>query len=92
MAQVHQPVSGGRRHLTDSALTDPAFALQRQLSLSTRGGSGGFLSNIHNAYLSAGIGKAYGDVLVTRFRAPTFPDTRPGTAHARGPGALLVGV
>ncbi len=71
-------------NLTDSALTDPAFALQRQLSLSTRGGSGGFLSNIHNAYLSAGIGKAYGDVLVTRFRAPTFPDTRPGTSPMPG--------
>lgn len=70
--------------LTDSAITDPLFKLQRQLQLSQRGGSGGFLSNIHNAYLSAGINKAYGDVVVTRFRAPTFPNTRSGTSPMPG--------
>ena len=35
------------------------------------------LSNIHNAYLYAPIAKDNGLVLVTRFRAPTFPNTRP---------------
>jgi hypothetical protein len=71
-------------NLTDSDTLDPLFELQRQLDLKDRGGSGGFLSNIHNAYLSAGIGKAYGEVSVTRFRAPTFPNTRPGTSPMPG--------
>jgi len=70
--------------LTDSNITDPLFELQRQLDLADRGGSGGFLSNIHNAYLSANLSKAYGDVVVTRFRAPTFPNTRPGTSPMPG--------
>jgi hypothetical protein len=66
-------------NLTDSKLGEPAFEAQRRLDLHTRGGSGGFLSNIHNAYLSAGLNKAHGAVVVTRMRAPGFPDTRPGT-------------
>jgi hypothetical protein len=70
--------------LTDSNIFDPLFGLQRQLQLSSRGGSGGFLSNIHNAYLTAGIDKVYGDVLVTRFRTPTFPNTRPGISPMPG--------
>jgi hypothetical protein len=70
--------------LTDSNSFDPLFELQRQLDLSDVGGHGGFLSNIHNAYLSAGIDKAYGDILVTRFKAPTFPNTRPGTSPMPG--------
>src|SRR4051794_1010829 len=41
------------------------------------GGSGGFLSNLDNAYVSAFIDRSGGQVVVTRFRAPTFPDTRP---------------
>jgi len=41
------------------------------------GGSGGFLSNLDNAYVSAPIDRSAGQVVVTRFRAPTFPDTRP---------------
>ena len=49
----------------------------RQLAVA-QGGSGGFLSNIHNAYLSTAINRRYGRVLAVRFRAPTFPDTRPG--------------
>ena len=65
--------------LTDSHIGEQTgvFALQRSLNLAERGGSGGFLSNIHNAYLSAGLNKSIGPVVVTRFRAPTFPDTRP---------------
>ena len=64
--------------LTDSDLLDPLFQAQRSLDLQTLGGSGGFLSNVDNAYLSAGINKAHGAVVVTSFRPPTFPDTRPG--------------
>jgi hypothetical protein len=49
-----------------------------------RGGNGGFLSNIHNAYLATPINRAYGKVLVTRFKAPSFPDTRRGTTSMPG--------
>jgi len=48
------------------------------VDLDTLGGSGGFLSNRDNAYVSAPINRRYGQVLVTRMRAPTFPDTRAG--------------
>lgn len=65
-------------NLTDSDLADPIFQAQRSLDLQGRGGSGGFLSNLHNAYLSAGLNKTHGAVVVTRLRAPGFPDTRPG--------------
>jgi hypothetical protein len=54
------------------------------LDLDTLGGSGGFLSNKDNAYLSAPINRGWGQVLVTRFRAPTFPDTRPPAATMPG--------
>jgi hypothetical protein len=64
--------------LTDSDLADPLFEAQRSLNLDEVGGSGGFLSNKHNAYLSAGINKAFGPVVVTRLRAPGFADTRAG--------------
>lgn len=39
---------------------------------------GGFLSNLHVAYLYARISREYGSVVVVRGRAPTFPDTRAG--------------
>jgi hypothetical protein len=63
-------------NLTDSDIGDPLFAAQRQLDLKERGGHGGFLSTLHNAYLSAGLNKSHGPIVVTRLRAPTFPDTR----------------
>src|SRR4051812_37836925 len=44
------------------------------------GGSGGFLSNLDNAYVSAFIDRSGGPVVVTRFEAPTFPHTRPPAA------------
>jgi hypothetical protein len=65
--------------LTDSDLADPLFQAQRKLDLQHVGGSGGFLSNKHNAYLTAGLNKAFGPVAVARLRAPGFPDTRSGT-------------
>lgn len=55
--------------------------------LDTLGGSGGFLSNLDNAYVSTPTTRTHGKVLVTRFRAPTFPDTRAGAA--RMPGGQL---
>ncbi len=42
------------------------------------GGSGGFLSNVHNAYVYATVNRSYGDVSVTRMRAPGTPETRSG--------------
>lgn len=41
---------------------------------------GGFLSNHHIAYLYAYVGRGYGDLVVVRIKAPTFPDTRAGDA------------
>ena len=41
---------------------------------------GGFLSNHHIAYLYAYVGRGYGDLIVLRIKAPTFPDTRAGDA------------
>ena len=58
-----------------------------QAELDQHGGRGGFLSNMDNAYVSALVHRGFGQVLVTRFRAPTFPDTRPGTK--RMPAAQL---
>jgi hypothetical protein len=54
------------------------------LDLDTLGGSGGFLSNKDNAYSSAPINRGWGQVLVTRLRVPTFPDTRPPPATMPG--------
>lgn len=51
------------------------------------GGSGGFLSNKDNAYVSAAINRGFSRVLVTQAQVPTFPDTRPGPA--RMPGGQL---
>ena len=38
---------------------------------------GGFLSNMHIAYLYKILSREFGDVFVFRAKAPTFPDTRP---------------
>jgi hypothetical protein len=55
--------------------------------LEALGGQGAFLSNVHNAYVSTAVNRAYGEVTLTEMRAPTFPDTRPGPA--RMPGGQL---
>jgi hypothetical protein len=54
------------------------------IDLDTLGGSGGFLSNLDVAYVSTPINRAHGQVLVTRVRAPSFPDTREGAATMPG--------
>jgi hypothetical protein len=70
------------------AFTDnPTLNNFGQSEFDTLGGSGGFLSNRHNAYVSALIHRAFGQVLVTRFRVATFPDTRDGAP--RMPGGQL---
>jgi hypothetical protein len=66
--------------LTGSPQAGPA-------DLDQLGGSGGFLSNLDNAYVSSFIDRSGGKVVVTRFMAPTFPDTRPPAA--RMPGGQL---
>lgn len=53
-------------------------------ALDPLGGHGAFLSNVHNSYVFAGLNRAYGDVSLTTFRAPTFPDTRPGPPRMPG--------
>jgi hypothetical protein len=37
------------------------------------GSGGGFLSNIHNAYVTTGFARNYGNLFVWRAKAPTFP-------------------
>jgi hypothetical protein len=51
------------------------------------GGEGGFLSNVHNSYVYTAVNRAYGEVSLTRLRAPDTPDTRGGTP--RMPDAQL---
>lgn len=41
-------------------------------------GGGGFLSNVDNEYIAAGIERKFGDLVVFRALMPTFPDTRAG--------------
>jgi hypothetical protein len=74
-------------NVTDAEMSAPLFELQRGLGLHELGGNGGFLSNLHNAYVSAFTNRAFGRVLVTRMRPPTFPDTR-GGAPVMGAGQL----
>lgn len=42
------------------------------------GGNGGFLSNLDNAYVTTAVNRAYGEVIMVRFKAPTTPHTRQG--------------
>src|SRR4051794_26025892 len=56
------------------SFTEPASAAE------PAGGNGAFLSNLHNAYVYAALNRAYGEVSLTRMRAPSFPDTRAGAS------------
>jgi hypothetical protein len=73
--------------ILDNQYTDPARRSYESSAAYDLGGSGGFLSNIHNAYLYTPIAKGNGLVLATRMRAPTFPNTRPPAL--RMPGGQL---
>ena len=68
----------------DNPYGDPARRAYESSALYDLGGSGGFLSNIHNAYLYAPIAKDNGQVLVTRMKVPTFPNTRPAPSIMPG--------
>ncbi|MDX6666988.1 MAG: hypothetical protein QOK04_368 [Solirubrobacteraceae bacterium] len=57
---------------------DPFYQAFNASGAEQVGGSGGFLSNIHNSYLYATISRTHGQVVIVRFRAPPFADTRPG--------------
>ena len=73
--------------ILDNPYTDPARRSYESSAAYDLGGKGGFLSNIHNAYLYTPIAKDNGLVLATRLRAPTFPNTRPPAR--RMPGGQL---
>ncbi|HKP90858.1 MAG TPA: hypothetical protein VJT75_12905 [Thermoleophilaceae bacterium] len=73
--------------ILDNEYTDPARRSYESSDAYDLGGKGGFLSNIHNAYLYTPIAKDNGLVLATRLRAPTFPNTRPPAR--RMPGGQL---
>ena len=71
LVQVANKLLTGNPYLDDLATTTtPA---------EEAGGKGAFLSNLHNAYVYTLLNRAFGDVSVTKLRAPTFPDTRGGT-------------
>lgn len=67
--------------ITINAVGTPAPA---GVDLDEAGGSGGFLSNKDNAYVSTPSTRSFGKVLVTRIKAPTFPDTRGGAKTMPG--------
>jgi hypothetical protein len=73
--------------ILDNPYTDPFRMAYEASAAYDLGGSGGFLSNLHNAYLYTPIAKDNGLVLATRMRAPTFPNTRPPAL--RMPGGQL---
>lgn len=66
--------------VADNALDNPTLGPLRPGidPLVAAFGEGGFLSNIHNSYVYASTNRRYGDVLVTRFKVPTYADTRDG--------------
>lgn len=68
----------------DNPYADPFRPAYDQTPADRLGGNGAFLANIHNAYLFTPTNRAYGQVVVTRLRAPTFPDTRPGVPTMPG--------
>lgn len=45
-------------------------------------GSGGFLSNVHNAYTSTGFARRYGSIAMVRAKAPTYRG-KPGVAFGQ---------
>jgi hypothetical protein len=73
--------------ILDNEYSDPARLTYEESAAYDLGGQGGFLSNIHNAYLYTPVAKDNGLVLATRMRAPTFPNTRPPAK--RMPGGQL---
>jgi hypothetical protein len=76
--------------LSQLALTSPDLQITAPLdgpldsATMKAGGSGGFLSNLDNAYVASPISRSYGQVLVVRMRVPTFPDTRGGATTMPG--------
>lgn len=76
------PLGAGSRAsdpVTWRKFTNTLYGITRSETLGQYGGNGGVYSNLHNAYLVASVSRDYGQVLLTRFRAPTFPETRSGT-------------
>jgi hypothetical protein len=68
---TYQAVLGGRLQGT------PAYQFVPQDR------SGGYFSNVHNAYASARTSRGFAPVLVLEGKAPTFPRTRSGQARMR---------
>ena len=71
----------------DNPALDPLRPAYDALPIDQLGGSGGFLSNIHIAYLTSTINRNIKPVVAVRFRAPSFADTRP--APPRMPGGQV---
>lgn len=80
------PLGTGNRAsnpVTWRKFTNVLYGITRSDTIAEYGGNGGVYSNLHNAYLAAPVSRDFGQVLVTRFRAPTFPPTRAGEKKLR---------
>jgi hypothetical protein len=82
------PQTGGKGTDAFNAASQPDPAPQRLGAEPTWGkafgnNAAGFFGNQQNAYLTAGINRAYGSVVVIRGRAPRFPDTSHGQQPSR---------
>lgn len=71
-------VQAVNRFATDSPFLDDLTPVLEKAE--PAGGTGGFLSNVHNSYVYTSLSRSYGEVSLTTLRAPRVPDTRPGTA------------
>jgi hypothetical protein len=77
------PSTGGRATTTLNESSWPATAPTTagtvpSWSRAFGNGAAGFFGNQQNAYLSAGINRAYGSLVVIRAKAPAFPNTSRG--------------
>jgi hypothetical protein len=74
----------GQDLLLDNAIGDLLPTLSSSTSLCSAFGTGGFLSNIDNSYVSAATSQGFGPIVVFHGEAPTFADTYPDAAVMPG--------
>lgn len=82
-AEIPQPSSRQTNPVLWRKFVNFAYTYAPSDTTRELGGVGGLFSNVHNAYLFAVVSREHGQVLVTRMRVPTFPDTRDGARKMR---------
>ena len=70
----------GQDLLLDNAIGEQLPTLSGSISVCSAFGTGGFLSNIDNSYVSAATSQGFGPIVVFHGLAPTFADTYPDAA------------